>query len=121
MSGRHLRAARRVLRLLDDERKALLQADFGHIERLATKLQAACDTLESLPPIDDSRLTAELDRIRREAARNQSLAEASRRGVAAATRLRRDFETARNMLSTYTGSGLRRDLRTPSGTRDRRA
>lgn len=121
MSGRHLRAARRILRLLDDERKALLHADFGHIQRLTAQLQSACDTLEALPLSDDSRVAADIERIRQGAARNQSLAEASRRGVAAATRLRLEQDAARKSLSTYTGAGLRRDLSHATITRDRRA
>lgn len=120
MSGRHLRAARGILRLLDDQRRALLTADFGHIERLAIQLQGACDTLEALPSSEDAEVVDHLDRIREQATRNQALAEASRRGVSAATRLRREYEAVRNTLSTYTGTGVRRDLPTAPITRDRR-
>ena len=121
MSGRHLRAARRLLGLLDEERRALLRADFGRLERLSRQLQAACDSFESLPLSDDPHVAAEIEHIRRDAARNQTLAEACRRGVAAGTRLRQEHEAARTRLSTYTGTGLRRDLSTAAMTRDRRA
>lgn len=117
---RHRRYARQALALLERERLALLTGDFPAMRQTSAALNRIGTALEGLATVRDPSLIHLLEQVRDAADRNGRIADASRRGLRTASRLRAEVGGSATNLGTYTGAGQRRDIVAPKTTRDRR-
>jgi len=119
-AGAHVRIARQILGLLEQERRALIEGRLDRLGNLAQKISTTLDKFEALPPPDNRDVEPLLAKIREKAGHNTRLADASRRGLREAQRIVNAMEAARGHLHTYSNSGVRRNVAPPTSTRDRR-
>jgi hypothetical protein len=112
-AGRH----ERVLRLLDAERKVLLEGPIGALKPLADKREALlADLLAGNREQPDGFLEA----LQSRAERNSRLLLASLAGLRAARAQVEAAEQARTSLKTYTAAGAAVEVRKPTATHDQR-
>lgn len=110
----------RMLALLDQERRALKQADMPGLIRLAPKKEAILARLEGStmqPAAEDGDLAQQ---VQRQAARNARLFEAALRGLSDARALI-DRLKGRRGDQTYARDGARRYVDPPDRTLEKRA
>lgn len=121
MSLRRRHTARRLLSLLEEERRHLRAGDVAAAAALTPRLERQARALEEMGGPPDAALDATLTQIAAAAARNARLAEAGLKGVQAARRFLADAAAVRDRLATYTGHGQRREIATPRVSADRRS
>lgn len=93
-------AEQQVNRLLDEERKALLDGAIGALPEIHRALEAAMGAL------DDSALSEDaLAALRDKARRNETLLQAARRGIERTVQRVKDCERAARGLTTYGRDG----------------
>lgn len=97
--------ARTTLHLLEQERQALLSGNLSSLPPISAKLDRCARVLEGHKDGGDAELERLADKIRKMAARNQTLAEAARRGLKSAARLHNDALQGAARLQTYTPGG----------------
>lgn len=107
---------RRMLALLEQERRALHEADLAQLARLMPRKVALLERLER-EPVDDA---VSLAQVRDAAQRNAGLLRALIDGVGAARRLIADLQTGAQG-STYRPDGVRARLDPKAGSLQRRA
>lgn len=106
MAGfRTKQTARTALRLLAQEREALLSGHMAGLPVISEKLERCAQVLESVQDGGDAELRRLAAQIRITAAHNQTLAEAARRGLKSAARLHADALKGAVRLQTYTPGG----------------
>ena len=105
-SFRARQSARKTLRLLEQERQAFLTGNLTMLGSISTQLERAADALGDLNHLGDAEAQALVERIRAAASHNQSLAEASRRGLRAGARIRGEAQSGGlTKMQTYTNRG----------------
>lgn len=108
----------RVLRLLDLERKLILNGPLAGLKALVERREAAlAEILETETELPDAFIVA----LKARAERNGRLLLASLAGVKSGAAQAEQIRSARDQLSTYAASGARIEVQTPKVTRDRRA
>lgn len=120
MIGHILTSARyaRILRLLDLERKLILNGPLSGLKALVERREAAvAEVLEQETDLPEAFLVA----LKARAERNSRLILASLAGVRAGTAQVERIRASRAQLRTYTAAGARVDVPTPRITRDQRA
>lgn len=100
---------RNILKLLFEERKIILEGPLSDLNRLAARRDKL---VEKLTSGKIALIESDIETIRREAARNQTLLKASLSGVQAAKTLLFEQHRAVTTMGTYTDSGKR--LETPA-------
>ncbi|WP_112320732.1 hypothetical protein [Oceanibium sediminis] len=118
---RQRQLARRLLSLLEEERAALVAGNLAALGPLATRITDAMTALGAASAFDDPAPDRTLQKIHAAAAHNQTLAEASRRGLTTAMRLRDETLGMQSRMQTYTGGGQTRTIMARKSTSDRRA
>lgn len=88
--------------LLDQEKEALLTANFASLEKLTNEIARLMGSVGALRHVRDA---GYLTVIRRKATRNQKLLEAAGRGISAAKDKIRNRNTRSQHLQTYDKSG----------------
>ncbi len=120
MIAHNLTSARyaRILRLLDLERKVILNGPLSGLRALVERREAAvAEVLESESEVPEAFLAA----LKARAERNSRLILASLAGVRSGAAQVEEIRAARTHLRTYSASGTPVDVRTPTITRDQRA
>ncbi|HRO10975.1 hypothetical protein [Amaricoccus sp.] len=108
----------RILRLLDLERKVILNGPLSNLCTLVERREAAvAELLEGEAGVPEDFLTALKDR----AERNSRLLLASLAGVRAGAAQVEEIRAARSQLRTYSSAGTPVEVREPTITRDQRA
>lgn len=108
----------RILRLLDLERKVLLNGPVAGLKALVDRREAAIsELLESETELPEAFVLA----LKARAERNSRLILASLAGVRAGAAQIEQIRAARDQLRTYTASGTQVDVRPTEVTRDQRA
>lgn len=107
----------RILRLLDLERKVILNGPLSGLKPLVERREAAMAEILSA---DHTLPEAFLAALRSRAERNSRLIMASLAGVKAAVRQIDAIDAARSELRTYTAEGVPAETRRPA-SRDKRA
>lgn len=108
----------RILRLLDLERKVILNGPLTGLKPLVDRREAA---MEEILAGDAELPEAFLAALKRKAERNSRLLLASLAGVrSAATQIER-IDTSRDQLRTYTAKGAQVEVSPAASTRDKRA
>jgi hypothetical protein len=108
----------RVLRLLDLERKLILNGPLAGLKDLVARREAAvAEILENETDLPEAFLVA----LKARAERNARLLLASLAGVKAGAAQVREIQAARDRLSTYSAAGARVEVGPKPGTRDQRA
>jgi|GEM_PF-3830758 len=97
--------ARTALRLLAQERAALISGRLGALPAISEKLERCAEALEAVQDGGDQELLRLAEQIRNSAAHNQTLADAARRGVKSAARLHAEALKGAVRLQTYTPGG----------------
>ncbi len=108
----------RVLRLLDQERKVLLNGPLTELPALVEKREAL---LAELVAEERGLPEAFLTAVRARAARNGRLIRASLAGVKSAAAQIAGIDAARDSLRTYSAEGAPVEVARPRVTRDKRA
>ena len=114
-----LNAARyaRILRLLDLERKVILNGPLADLKPLVERREAAmAEVIEAESELPEAFLVA----LKARAERNSRLILASLAGVRAAAEQIDQIAAARDTLRTYTATGAPVEVQAPAGTRDQR-
>jgi hypothetical protein len=108
----------RILRLLDLERKLILNGPLAGLKALVERREAAvAELLETESELPEAFLVA----LKARAERNSRLILASLAGVRAGAVQVEQIRTGRDRLGTYTATGSRRELQQAEATRDQRA
>jgi len=108
----------RVLRLLDLERKLILNGPLAGLKALVERREAAlAEILETETELPEAFLVA----LKARAERNGRLLLASLAGVRAGAAEVAQLQATRDRLQTYAPSGARVDVNPPRTTRDQRA
>jgi hypothetical protein len=108
----------RILRLLDLERKLLLNGPVSGLKALVERREAAiAELLEAETELPEAFLLA----LKARAERNSRLILASLAGVRAGAAQIEQIRAARDQLRTYTAAGTPVDVRPTEVTRDQRA
>ncbi|WP_323035032.1 hypothetical protein [Pararhodobacter sp.] len=110
----------RMLVLLDQEKRALKQADMAGLIRLAPRKEATLARIEAAEPVPKSDEVDLARQVQRDAARNAQLFEAALRGLRDARSLIERFK-ARRDDQTYARDGERHYVDPPRGTLEKRA
>ena len=97
--------ARTALRLLAQERQALLSGRFAALAALSTQIERCAEVLEGQGRTDDAEIRKLLAQVREAARHNQSLTEAARRGLRTAAKAHRDARDGAARLQTYPNRG----------------
>lgn len=105
------RTERALDRLLDDEHAALLKGDVAQLNRIATRKEKLIDKLEP---------TQKLEGLRAKSKRNQSLIDASMKGILA-VRDRIAFLRKGAPGGTYSALGQKENITTPLRKMEKRA
>ncbi|QHQ36439.1 hypothetical protein [Algicella marina] len=104
----------RLRKLLGTQRQELRQGRLAALASGTQQLEALLDQIVELESKrsyrNDPAFTEALAECRIAAQSNLALLEASRAGLAAARKQLQDIETAGSQLSTYTGSGLKKNI-----------
>lgn len=109
---------RSILKLLSEERKIILKGPLSDLNGIVERRDVLVERLVS----EKVALTpAEIESIRQEAGRNQSLIKASLSGMKAAKTLLSEQQRAATTMGTYTISGKRFDPLQKSDGTDRMA
>ena len=106
----------RASALLEDERAALVAADFKALEDVATRKEALFEELRRTRAPE-----ASLARLRQAAERNAALLAASARGLRAVTRRIAEIRAATGSLRTYSQDGRAQTVGAGQGSLERRA
>lgn len=104
--------------LLDVERHAIRNGEFGGLDQLAAKKSALLDRISASGPRPDA---GALDRLRIKADANQRLLAAALRGVRAAQRRLDMIRRASRSLNTYDNLGRAQTIGGGNSTVERRA
>jgi hypothetical protein len=108
----------RILRLLDLERKVILNGPLASLRALVDRREAALrEILEGEGDLPEAFLAA----LKARAERNSRLLLASLAGVRAAAARIEEIRAARTQLRTYSAAGAPVEVREPTVTRDQRA
>lgn len=109
---------RSILKLLAEERNIILKGPLSDLERIAMRRDKLVEDLTSgkIPLIE-----ADIEAIRHEADRNQSLLKASLSGLNAAKTLLSEQHRAATTMGTYTDAGERFETPQKRGLKDRKA
>ena len=108
----------RILRLLDLERKLILNGPLSGLKALVERREAAvAEILDTESELPEAFLVA----LKARAERNSRLILASLAGVRAGAAQIEQIRSGRDRLGTYTASGTRRELQQAEATRDQRA
>ncbi len=108
----------RILRLLDLERKLILNGPLSGLRAMVERREAAvAEVLEKETDLPEAFLVA----LKARAERNSRLILASLAGVRAGAAQIEQIRVSRAQLRTYTAAGAQVDVRTPRVTRDQRA
>ena len=108
----------RILRLLDLERKLILNGPLAGLKALVERREAAvAEILETETDVPEAFLVA----LKARAERNSRLILASLAGVRAGAAQIDEIRSSKDRLGTYTATGTRRDLSQAEATRDQRA
>jgi hypothetical protein len=107
----------RVLRLLDLERKVILNGPLAGLKPLVERREAAlAEILQAERELPEAFLAA----LKARAERNSRLILASLAGVRAAAARLDEIAAGRDQLRTYTAAGASVEVRPPRATRDQR-
>ncbi|MEM9787589.1 MAG: flagellar protein FlgN [Pseudomonadota bacterium] len=106
----------RILAVLDDERAAIRQADYGALDRLAAEKETLFRALHTGKPAD-----AELAAIKERIDQNQTLLSAAIKGVAEAQSRLSAMRTVREGLSVYDKSGQVSNVKTGRSELEKKA
>ena len=108
----------RVLRLLDLERKLILNGPLAGLKALVERREAAlAEILETETELPEAFIVA----LKARAERNGRLLLASLAGVKAGAAQIQQIQAARDHLRTYAPTGARVEVSPPPGSRDQRA
>lgn len=108
----------RVLRLLDLERKLILNGPLAGLKALVERREAAlAEILETETDLPEAFIVA----LKSRAERNGRLLLASLAGVRAGAAQIEQIQATHDQLRTYAPSGARVEVTPPRGSRDRRA
>jgi hypothetical protein len=108
----------RILRLLDLERKLILNGPLSGLKALVERREAAvAEVLETESDVPEAFLVA----VKARAERNSRLILASLAGVRAGAEQIEQIRTTRSQLRTYTAAGTPVDVRPREVTREKRA
>jgi hypothetical protein len=108
----------RILRLLDLERKVILNGPLSSLRALVDRREAAvADVLERETDVPEAFLAA----LKARAERNSRLILASLAGVRSAATQIEEIRASRTRLRTYSPAGTPVEVREPTITRDQRA
>ena len=108
----------RILRLLDLERKVILNGPLSSLRALVDRREAAVsEVLESESEVPEAFLAA----LKARAERNSRLILASLAGVRSAAAQIEQIRATRSQLRTYSAAGTPVEVREPTVTRDQRA
>ena len=107
---------RNILKLLTEERKIILKGPLSDLNRIVVRRDKL---IEGLVGGNFSPVEADIDAIRHEANRNQSLLKASLLGMQAAKKLLIELQVGRTTMGTYTDSGERLETPQKSDLKDR--
>ena len=108
----------RILRLLDLERKLILNGPLSGLKALVERREAAiAEVLESETDLPEAFLVA----LKARAERNSRLILASLAGVRSAAAQIEQIRATRSQLRTYSAAGTPVEVREPTVTRDQRA
>ena len=113
------RRIRRILSLLEQERRLLLSGQLDGLEALTRAMEGELAGLEAAAS-DSPEDSGMLDELRARASRNLALAEGSRRGLKTAARLVRQVHEGPPDLKTYSRDGGTLVLSNPRHVQDRR-
>ncbi len=107
---------RNILKLLTEERKIILKGPLSDLNRIAVRRDKL---VEGLASGNIALAEVDIEAIRHEADRNQSLLKASLSGMRAAKILLSEQLRAATTMGTYTDSGERLEAPQKSDVRDR--
>jgi len=108
----------RILRLLDLERKVILNGPLTGLKPLVDRREAAmAEILAGASDLPEAFLAA----LKRKAERNSRLLLASLAGVKAAAAQIERIDSGRDQLRTYTAEGAQIDVTPAAATRDKKA
>ena len=108
----------RILRLLDLERKVILNGPLSSLRALVDRREAAvAEVLESESQVPEAFLAA----LKARAERNSRLILASLAGVRSGADQIAQIQASRSQLRTYSAAGAPVEVNTPAITRDQRA